>query len=125
MRVGETEQGPLLESAEPSATPPHGVFGRERELRALSDLVGRARARAGGALVVRGEAGIGKSALLAAAAAEAGDHGIRVLCATGIQSEARLPFAGLHQLLRPVLHLADGLPARHRTALLAAFGMAD
>ena len=62
--------------------------------------------RVPGGLVVRGEAGIGKSALLAAAAGLAADSGARVLSATGIQAEARLPFAGLHQLLRPVLGYA-------------------
>ena len=76
-------------------------------------------------LVVRGEAGIGKSALLAAAAGLAADSGARLLSATGVQAEARLPFAGLHQLLRPVLPLAERLPPRQRAALLSAFGMAD
>ena len=81
--------------------------------------------RVPGGLVVRGEAGIGKSALLAAAAGLAADSGARVHSATGIQAEARLPFAGLHQLLRPVLPLAERLPSRQRGALQAAFGMAD
>ena len=76
-------------------------------------------------LVVCGEAGIGKSALLAATARLAADSGVRVLSATGIQAEARLPFAGLHQLLRPVLSLAERLPPLQRAGLLSAFGMAD
>jgi DNA-binding CsgD family transcriptional regulator len=76
-------------------------------------------------LVIRGPAGIGKSTLLDAAAAAAAAQGVRVLTATGIQSEARIPFAGLHQLLRPILHLADGLPRRQRAALESAFGMSD
>ena len=50
---------------------------------------------------------------------------MRVLAATGVESEARIPFAGLHQLLQPVLGLAGGLPTRQRGALLAAFGMGD
>jgi hypothetical protein len=70
-------------------------------------------------------AGIGKSALLAAAARLAADSGVRVLSATGIQAEARLPFAGLHQLLRPILPLAERLPPPQRAGLLSAFGMAD
>ena len=90
----------------------HGLHGRERELGALAGLVDRASEAAGGALVVRGEPGIGKSALLAAVTARAREHGFAVLSAVGVQSEARLPFAGLHQLLRPVLHLAERLPGR-------------
>jgi DNA-binding CsgD family transcriptional regulator len=79
----------------------------------------------GAVLLVRGEPGIGKSALLAAATAQAADHGMPVLSAVGVQSEARLPFGGLHQLLRPILGLAEGLHARQRAALLAVFGMSD
>ena len=101
------------------------LYGRERELRVVAGLIGGLAEGTGGVLVVRGEAGIGKSALLAAAAGLAADSGARVLSATGIQAEARLPFAGLHQLLRPVLPLAERLPSRQRGALQSAFGMAD
>ena len=52
-------------------------------------------------------------------------NGFQVLAATGVQSETHLPFAGLHQLLRPILTGADDLPPRQRDSLLAAFGMAD
>jgi predicted ATPase len=100
-----------------------GLYGREREFGILDHMAGRLHKGAGGALVVRGEAGIGKSALLGAIAAHARDHGTRVLSAAGVQSEAQISFAGLHQLLRPVLHLAEALPARQRAALDAAFGM--
>ena len=88
------------------------LYGRERELRVVAGLIGGLAEGTGGVLVVRGEAGIGKSALLAAAAGLAADSGARVHSATGIQAEARLPFAGLHQLLRPVLPLAERLPSR-------------
>ena len=101
------------------------LYGREDELHVVADLVGSLAQGVGGALAVSGEAGIGKSALLAAAARLAADSGARVLSATGIQAEARLPFAGLHQLLRPVLPVAERLPPRQRAALLSAFGMAD
>ena len=101
------------------------LYGRERELRVVAGLIGGLAEGTGGVLVVRGEAGIAKSALLAAAAGLAADSGARVHSATGIQAEARLPFAGLHQLLRPVLPLAERLPSRQRGALQAAFGMAD
>lgn len=102
-----------------------GLYGREREFGVLSHLAGRLGKDAGGALVVGGEAGIGKSALLAAIAAQARDRGTRVLSAVGVQSEAQISFAGLHQLLRPVLPLAEGLPTRQRAALHAAFGMSE
>jgi DNA-binding CsgD family transcriptional regulator len=108
--------------AEDTADQP--LYGRADELQVVSDLVDGLAEGAGGALVVGGEAGIGKSALLAATARLAADSGARVLSATGIQAEARLPFAGLHQLLRPVLPLAERLPPRQRAALLSAFGMA-
>jgi DNA-binding CsgD family transcriptional regulator len=101
------------------------LYGREHELDVLATLVRRLAEGAGGALVVRGEAGIGKSSLLTVAAGLAGRAGAQVLTATGVQAETRLPFAGLHQLLRPVLPLAERLPPRLRSALLSAFGLAD
>jgi AAA ATPase domain len=107
------------------ATAEGALYGRERELDVLANLVRGLTGGAGGALVVRGEAGIGKSSLLAVAAGLAGQAGAQVLTATGIQAETRLPFAGLHQLLRPVLPLAERLPPRLRSALLSAFGLAD
>ena len=69
--------------------------------------------------------GSGKSALLAAVSAQAAGRGVQVLSAVGVQSEANLPFAGLHEMIRPVLRLAAGLPDRQRAALHAAFGMAN
>jgi hypothetical protein len=93
-------------------------------LGALEDLVDGVGDH-GGALVLCGEPGIGKSALLAMANRHATDRGMQVLAATGVQSEAHLPFTGLHQLLRPIIAGATGLPVRQRMALLAAFGMAD
>ncbi|MBV9207981.1 MAG: AAA family ATPase, partial [Actinobacteria bacterium] len=79
----------------------------------------------GGALVVRGDPGIGKTALLAVASAAASSKGVSVLRAAGAQSETGLAFAGLHQLLRPVLARLDGLPGSQRDALSAAFGATD
>jgi predicted ATPase len=115
-----------LRAAEPGSSdaPARVLYGRESELAVVTGVVEGIRNR-GGVLLVRGEPGIGKSALLAAAAAKATDHGIRVLSTVGVQSEAQLPFGGLHQLLRPILGLAEGLPARQRDALLAVFGMSD
>ena len=112
-----------------SPTVSHGdagdqIFGRERELARLDELVD-AVSEHGAALLVRGEAGIGKSTLLTAACRRAEDAGMRVLRTTGVQSEAQLPFAGLHQLVLPVLGQADRLPTPQRAALLAAFGMEE
>jgi DNA-binding CsgD family transcriptional regulator len=97
-------------------------FGRERELGIIDGLLDRARQR-GAALLLVGPPGIGKSFLLAAAHAAAAGQGIQVLTTTGVQSEARLPFAGLHQLLGPVLPRVDNLPGPQRDAMRAAFGM--
>ena len=74
-------------------------------------------------LVVTGEAGIGKTALLADAADRARLAGMRVLSVTGRESESKLAFAGLHQLLRPVLSGAARLPGRQAQALLGALGL--
>jgi DNA-binding CsgD family transcriptional regulator len=124
--MSRRERGVPLESAvvEMSEAPSQVLYGREPELRFLSGLIDSVRS-GGGATLVRGEPGIGKSALLAAATAQATGHGMQVVSAVGVESEARLPFGGLHQLLRPILGLAAGLPARQRAALLAGFGMSD
>jgi hypothetical protein len=100
------------------------IFGREHELSQLYELVDRVHER-GAALLVRGEPGIGKSTLLAAACRRAEDAGMQVLRTTGVQSEAQLPFAGLHQLVLPILGRVDRLPTPQQAALLAAFGMVE
>jgi DNA-binding CsgD family transcriptional regulator len=100
------------------------LFGRQRERRLLNDLVDHAQER-GGALVLRGDAGIGKSALLAVARSDATDQGFGVLTATGVLSEAHIPFAGLHQLLQPILSRVDELLAAQRDRVLAAFGVTE
>ena len=100
------------------------LLGREAETRLLTSLLDGIQS-SGGALVLRGEPGIGKSRLLAKAAAVAHDRGIAVLGTTGVQSEARLAFSGLHQLLRPVRDRAADLIPAQRAALDAAFGLTD
>src|SRR5919109_692849 len=85
------------------------LYGRETERARLDALLEGARSSLSGVLVVRGEAGIGKSALLDQAIGRA--DGTPVLRATGVESEAELAFAGLHQLLRPVLGMTERLPA--------------
>ena len=96
------------------------LSGRDGELRSLRTLLDDARAGHGGALVLVGEAGIGKSALLDALARE---DGVRVLRATGFEAESGLAYAGLHLLLLPVLGRVEALPAPQRQALEAAFGL--
>jgi DNA-binding CsgD family transcriptional regulator len=100
------------------------LLGREPDLEALTGLLDDVE-RNGAALLLRGDPGIGKSRLLEEAAAVARDRGIMVLSAIGVQSEARLAFSGLHQLLRPVKGRAADLIPAHREALDAAFGITD
>jgi DNA-binding CsgD family transcriptional regulator len=100
------------------------LFGREAEVAMLDQLVARIPEQ-GGALVLRGDPGIGKTALLAVASAAARSKGVCVLRTAGAQSEIGLAFAGLHQLLRPVLTWLDRLPEPQRNALSAAFGVLD
>ena len=95
--------------------PPAPIIGRDAGLARLGALVDPAP-QAGQVLLVTGEAGMGKTALLADAAEQARSAGIRVLPVTGRESESRLAFAGLHQLLRPVLPAA---------AVLYSFGRED
>lgn len=92
------------------------LHGRQTEQSIIGELLeGRS-----GALVVRGEAGIGKSALLEYAAAKAR---AQVLRATGVESESDLPFAALHMLLRPVLDHVEALPPQQAEALRGALGL--
>jgi type II secretory pathway predicted ATPase ExeA len=76
------------------------LLGRGTELAGLTELLD---GRGSGAMVIFGEAGAGKTALLEVAAAQAAERRIRVLRVTGYEAESRYPYAGLHQLLMPVL----------------------
>jgi DNA-binding CsgD family transcriptional regulator len=99
------------------------LFGREHEqheVRALVEQLPR-----GGALVLRGAAGLGKSTLLADAARVAESAGVQVLRARGVESEAQVAFAGLEELLRPLRDRAGRLPPPQRTALACALGQLD
>jgi len=98
------------------------LYGREEEIRRLDSVITRARGGSGGALLLRGEAGMGKTALLEHAANRA--DGMRVLRATGVESESELAFAGVHQLLRPAIGLLDKLPDPQADGLRAALGLA-
>jgi len=103
---------------------PAPIIGREAGLARLHGLVDQVPL-ASQVLVVTGQAGMGKTVLLADAAGRAQLAGMRVLSVTGRESESRLAFAGLHQLLRPVLSGAAGLPGRQAQALTGALGLAE
>jgi len=99
-----------------------GLVGRDAEMAQLDKALAEA-AEHGGALFVTGAAGIGKTSLLNVAATDARSRGYKVLAITGLESEADLPYAGLHQLLQPVLPSAGALPGPQKNALLTALGM--
>jgi DNA-binding CsgD family transcriptional regulator len=98
------------------------LIGREQECATLATLLEAAAAGQSAALVVRGEAGIGKTTLLDHAVDHA--EAMTVLRATGIQAESDLAFAGLYGLLRPILDRLDDLPSTQSAALAGALGLA-
>ena len=100
-----------------------GLVGRERERAEIDRLLDAAREGRSGSLVVRGEAGMGKTALFGYAADRAAD--MRVLRATGVEAESDLAFAGLHALLWPIADELPQIPAPQREALEAALGLAS
>ena len=100
------------------------LVGREEELSRLRELVAPPYPESR-VMLLLGDPGAGKTALLAEAAREAQSAGMRVLAAAGRESERDLAFAGLHQLLRPVLGRLVGLPARQAEALRGAFGLSE
>ncbi|WP_345149395.1 ATP-binding protein [Nonomuraea rubra] len=97
------------------------LLGRRGEREAIERLLSRAWSGRSGALVIRGEAGIGKTALLRHARGTAA--GFRVEHATGIESEAGFAYAGLHQLCAPLLDRLPALPGPQQAALGVAFGL--
>jgi DNA-binding CsgD family transcriptional regulator len=97
------------------------LLGRGPECAALDRLLDAVRAGQSGALVVRGEPGVGKSALLEYAVEQAA--GWRVVRARGVESEMELAFAALHQLCAGLLDLRDALPEPQGDALAVAFGL--
>lgn len=98
------------------------LVGRNAERAAIDNLLWRVCDSHGGAVVVRGEAGIGKTALLDYAATR---PGFRVFRGAGVQAESELAYAAAHQVLRPLLPLVGGLPAPQAHAVEVALGMAD
>src|ERR1700755_720839 len=98
------------------------IVNRDRERSIITSLLNGVRQR-GEALIVSGAPGIGKSALVTEASRTATSMGMLVLATSGAQAEANLAFAGLHQLLRPVLPPLAPLRRRQRPALGAALAM--
>lgn len=96
------------------------LHGRDAEQKILAAIVADARDGTAGSLVLHGEPGVGKSALLAELLSTATD--VRVLWTQGVESEAPMAFAALHRLLRPILRLVERLPDLQAHALRVAFG---
>ena len=109
-----------------------GLVGRERERATIDRMLDRAAARESGALVIRAEAGMGKTALLRYARPRAPPTTRRrrprprtlVLSVTGVEAESDLDYSGLHSLVRPIIGLLPRLPEPQRAALAAALGLA-
>jgi DNA-binding CsgD family transcriptional regulator len=102
---------------------PRRLLGRRSECEALDELVASVRAGLSRALVLRGDAGVGKSALLEYLARHASGCGIAR--AAGVESEMELAYAGLHQLCAPFLDRVEHLPGPQRDALRTAFGLLE
>jgi DNA-binding CsgD family transcriptional regulator len=97
--------------------------GRRDECAALDRLLNRAQAGRSGVLVVRGEAGVGKTALLDYAIASASV--MRIVRASGVEAEMELAFAAVQQLCAPLFDRLEGLPAPQRHALEITFGLSE
>jgi RNA polymerase sigma factor (sigma-70 family) len=108
-------------SARPDDWP---LLGRDDELDTVRALVDGLTVN-GRVLIVRGRPGMGKSSIVRWTEEYAAQNGLVALRSMGVQAEAQMPFAGLHQLLRPVLDRSRVLPVAQRNALASAFGAAD
>jgi DNA-binding CsgD family transcriptional regulator len=113
----------LMDDRHPVVGQPSGLRGRSAEIAVLEGMIAAAREGESRTLVVRGEAGVGKTALLEYVV-EAGSD-LRVMRATGVQSEMELAYAALHQLCAPVLDRLAGLPVPQREALEIVFGLSS
>ena len=112
-----------MESGLHAPGPPGGLRGRTSECALFDDLVSAVSRGESRSVVLRGEAGIGKTALLEYLVASA--SGLRVVRAVGVESEMELAFASLHQLCAPLLDRVEELPAPQRRALETVFGLSD
>src|SRR5215212_10945936 len=102
---------------------PPAFRGRSTERELLDRLLDNARVGQGAVLVIRGEAGVGKTALLHHCARQA--SGFRVAQIAGVEAEMELPFAGLHLLCAPMLDRLDALPEPQRDAVCVALGLSS
>jgi len=100
------------------------LYGRRAECQALDRLIAEVRAGQSSVLILRGEAGAGKTALLEYLTERSMGSGCRMARVVGVESEMELAFAGLHQLCAPMLSRAERLPVPQRDALRTAFGLA-
>src|SRR3954469_6886775 len=105
----------------PTPVPQRGLLGRRSECQTLDRLLEAVSGGESRALVIRGEPGVGKTALLQYAIDSASE--MRVVRAVGVESEMELAFAGLQQLCAPMLDRLEGLPGPQRDALATAFGL--
>src|SRR3977135_3880700 len=111
-----------MSGVSPPVLPSGGeLLGREREREVLDRLLNSVRGGRGGVLVVHGEAGVGKTALLEYAVEAA--RGFRTARTSGVEAEMELPFAAVQQLCSPFLDLMDRLPPPQHRALGVAFGL--
>jgi hypothetical protein len=115
MSGGSSALGPV------TSLPGQQLLGRRRERELLDRLLEAAGGGDGGALVIHGEAGVGKTALLEYTVEAA--RAFRVLRTVGAEAEMELPFAALQQLCSPILELNQRLPPPQRDALAVAFGL--
>jgi DNA-binding CsgD family transcriptional regulator len=99
------------------------LYGRSEDCAVLTRLLTAAESGASAALVVRGEAGVGKTALVDWFHHEAAQRDVEVLRCAGVASEVHLPFAGLHQVLRPAIHAMPSLARLHQETLNGALGL--
>lgn len=113
-----------VDRAPPAERPTQTLVGRERELTFVLELLDAVVDR-GGTLAICGDPGVGKTALLEAAAEHAAARGMGVLATTGVPAESHMAFAGLYGLVGGLLDGVDRLPGQQRDALLAAFGLLE
>jgi class 3 adenylate cyclase len=125
--TASNQGGPLVDGRGPHSEPGTRktrdpvLIGRKREIQAIDQALAAAGLGHSSRLVIRGEPGIGKTALLEYAAQRAGS--MRVLSARGVEFEADVPFAGLSELLQPALERLDRLPPFHASALRSSLGL--
>src|SRR5262245_24142746 len=100
-----------------------GFLGRTSERERLDGMLARARHGQSAVLVIRGDPGIGKTALLRYAARQA--SGLRTAQVEGVQAEMELPFAGIHRLCAPLMNRLQALAEPQRNALRVAFGLSS